>query len=237
MSLETLQLDKKMLEYSISEFRNIPEYVKICEAFSVGAYTIQDTINYLTDMIDKDKAEGVWLDYIGWLVGAFREEYINTADFFCVNTDDVNRLKRFYFPSISSNLGLTTNLSDSLYNGEINAKIGYNVSNGTREDNIRIIKPLVNADKVIITNYAPMELEITIYGNNILTQNIKSRIESVLAPGVSVHGDIVIHDYMSQEEIEKQINLIVEMTNISEIDPNYDILDVNDDLNYILEIE
>ena len=47
MSLETYKLDKKMLEYSISQFRSVPEYVKICEAFTIGAESIQNAINYL----------------------------------------------------------------------------------------------------------------------------------------------------------------------------------------------
>ena len=63
MALETYELDKKMLEYSISQFRNIPEYVKICEAFAVGLGTIQSGVDYLSDMLDVDKAEGVWLIY------------------------------------------------------------------------------------------------------------------------------------------------------------------------------
>lgn len=237
MTLQTYELDKKMLEYSISQYRGVPEYVKICEAFCVGLNSIQNGINYLSNMIDKDKAEGIWLDYIGWLVGSVREEYINTSDFFCANAEDVNVPKRFYFPNLSNQAGATTSLGDVLFQGQINAKIAYNVSNGTREDNIRIIKSLVNADKVVITNYAPMELEIAVYGQNILTTNIKSRIESVLAPGVSIHGDVMVYNNLSYEEIERLINGIVEMTNISEPDPNYEYIDIDEDLDYILEIE
>ena len=191
MSLETYELDKKMLEYSISQFRAIPEYVKMCEAFAVGLESIQSGVDYLSNMIDKDKAEGVWLDYIGALLGEVRGEQIDTSQFFCVNAEDVNKPKRFYFPGISLS-GVST-LSDALFQGQINAKIAYNISNGTREDNIRIIKPLVNAEKVVIENVSPMELKITLYGDDILTNNIKSRIENVLAPGVGVYGDIIIH--------------------------------------------
>lgn len=253
MALETYELDKKMLEYSISQFRNIPEYVKICEAFCVGLGSIQNSVDYLSDMIDKDKAQGVWLDYIGWLVGNIREEYIDTSKFFCVNethtvngepAGDINVSKFFYFPRLSSEGGVSTNLSDELFKEQIDAKIFYNISNGTREDNIRIIKKLVNADKVIIQNYAdkplelqPMELEISVYGDNILSQNIKSRIESVLANGVSIHGDVNIYENLSYETIESMVNEIVEMNNISEVDPDYTYVYIDDDLDEILEID
>ena len=237
MSLETYELDKKMLEYSISQFRNIPEYVKLCEAFAVGLESIQSGVDYLSDMIDKDKAVGVWLDYIGALVGQMRSEYVDTDQFFCVNAEDVNKPKKFYFPNISNQLGYSANLSDELFQGQINAKIAYNISNGTREDNIRIIKPLVNADQVIIHNVSPMELDITVCGENVITNNIKERIENVLAPGVGVYGEVTVIKTMPYEDIEQQINTIVEMTNISEIDPDYGYDDIDDDLNEILEIE
>lgn len=237
MSLETYELDKKMLEYSISQFRAIPEYVKLCEAFAVGLESIQSGVDYLSDMIDKDKAEGVWLDYIGMLVGQKRDEYVDTDQFFCANAEDVNKPKKFYFPGISSSLGNTSTLSDELFQGQINAKIAYNISNGTREDNIRIIKPLVNADKVVIENVSPMELKISLFGENIITPNIKERIESALAPGVGVYGEVRIFENIPYETIEERINTIVEMTGISEVDPNYDYVDIDDDLDYILESE
>lgn len=237
MSLETFELDKKMLEYSISQFRNIPEYVKICEAFAVGAESIQKGVDYLSNMIDKDKAEGVWLDYIGALVGHFRSEYVDISNFFCVNAEDVNKPKKFYFPNISSGLGYTSSLDDSLFQSQINAKIAYNVSNGTREDNIKIIKALVNADKVLIENVAPMMLGITVIGENVITNNIKINIEKALAPGIGVYGDVIVIETMPYETIEEQINTIVEMTGISEPDPNYEYPEIDDDLNYILEIE
>ena len=237
MALETYELDKKMLEYSISQFRNIPEYVKMCEAFSVGLGTIQNAVDYLSDMIDIDKAEGIWLDYIGQLVGQTRSQYIDTDKFFCVNAEDVNKEKRFYFPNLSANSGGVSDLSDNLFQNQIKAKIAYNTSNGTRKDNIKIIKQSVNADKVIIENVSPMELGITLYGENIITTDIKSRIEKVLAPGIGVYGDITLYEFSSYEQIEAWINNVVEMSNISGDYEGYDIEDIDEDLDYILEIE
>lgn len=237
MALETYELDKKMLEYSISQFRNIPEYVKICEAFAVGCGTIQSAVDYLSDMIDIDKAEGIWLDYIAWLLGEVRGEYIDTSQYFCVNADDVNKPKRFYFPNLSGSLGSSSSFSDALFQGQIKAKIAYNVSKGTREDYIKIIKQLVNADKVIIENYAPMMLKISLYGENILTNNIKSRIENILQDGIGIYGDITIYENLSYETIESEINTIVEMSGIEGDYENYEYVDIDEDLDYILEIE
>ena len=134
-------------------------------------------------------------------------------------------------------MGYSSTLSDELFQGQINAKIAYNISNGTREDNIRIIKLLVNANKVVIKNVSPMELDITVIGEKIITNNIKERIESVLAPGVGVYGEVTVIETIPYDDIEKQINTIVEMTNISEVDPDYGYNDIDDDFNEILEIE
>ena len=234
--LETIELDKKMLEYSISQFRNVPEYEKMCEAFTYGLNTIQNSVNYLSDMLDIDEATGVWLDYIGWLVGITRSEYIDTDRYFCANAEDVNVPKFFYFPNLSSGSGDST-LSDELFRGQIKAKIAYNNSNGTREDLIKIIKLLTNADKVIIENASPMILKISLYGEKIIKHNIIPNVTSVLPNGVGLYeNDITIYDTMTYEEIERRINVIVEMTNISEPDPNYTYVDIDEDLDDILEI-
>ena len=318
MSLETLELDKKMLDYSISQFRNIPEYVKICEAFALGLGTIQSSVDYLSDMIDVDKAQGVWLDYIGWLVGEVRGEYIDTSKYFCVNTTqevtyykwtnsndnesvytqnaeplvndgvsrsdmqsiglvtnysnnaitvslfefdgttkiytangteklttgDVNANKFFYFPTLSRTLSNTDSLDDALFHGQIKAKIAYNVSKGTREDLIRIIKPLVNADRVVIQQVyddndeiVPMVLKISLYGERILTYDIANRIINILPQGVGLYdNDVIIYGDMSYEDIEIRINEIVEMTNIGGVPSGYGYIQIDEDLDDILNI-
>ena len=235
MTLQKLELDKLMQQYSISQFRNIPEYVKICEAFTVGLGTIQDTVDYLSDVFNLDKTTGIWLDYVGWLVGDTRGEYIDTDKYFCVNAEDVNVSKFFYFPNSINNS--SSSLSDELFRGQIKAKIAYNVSKGTREDLIKIIKYLVNADRVIVQKQSPMILRISLYGERILKVNIVERILSVLPDGVGLYNnDVIIYDNMTYEEIERQINEIVEMTNISEPDPEYTYIDIDEDLDDILEI-
>ena len=188
MALETYELDKKMLEYSISQFRNIPEYVKICEAFAVGLGTIQSGVDYLSDMLDVDKAEGVWLDYIAWLVGTSRNVY-NILNFFCINAPHLNVPKYFYFEGITS--GAKGNLQDMLLRKRIKAKIAYNTSKATRNENIRIIRDIFNADKVVIEKVAPMMLDITLYGDEIIypsLEGIRSSIENILGCGVGVNN-------------------------------------------------
>ena len=168
MSLETLELDKKMQEYSISEFRNYPEYVKICEAFCIGLYSIQNAINYLSDMQNVDKAEGIWLDYLGWLVGITRSTY-DILQYFCVNAEHINVEKLFYFEG-SSSVGKGS-LEDIYFKKRIRAKIGYNTSKTTRNENIRIIEGMINADKVIIDNAKNFD-NFTEVGNPTITDGV-----------------------------------------------------------------
>ena len=192
MALLTYELDKKMLEYSISQFRNIPEYVKMCEAFAVGLATIQTSVDYLSDMIDLDKAEGIWLDYIAWLVGTNRTTY-DILQYFCVNAPHLNIEKYFYFEGISSLENGA--IQDVALRKRIKAKIAYNTSKGTRNENIRIIEGLVNADKVVITNVEPMLLDITLYGENLFypsIQALRTTIENVLGNGVGIRNLTII---------------------------------------------
>lgn len=148
MSLEKLELDKVVQQYSISELRNIPEYVKLCEAHAVGLNNIQDAVDYLTDMIDIDKAEGVWLDYIGWLVGINRN-YGDISKFFSVNAEDINEEKYFWFDN--QTISSESSLDDEFFRKQIKAKILFNKTRCTRNENIRIIKGMFNADKVVIS--------------------------------------------------------------------------------------
>ena len=187
MALETYELDKKMLEYSISQFRNIPEYVKMCEAFAVGLGSIQSAVDYLSDMIDVDKAEGIWLDYIGWLVGVKRTDLTDTSAFFCANAEDVNEEKYFWFANQEQSNN--ANLEDEYYRSLIKAKIGYNTSRCTRNENIKNIKNFTFADKVIIDNVEPMVLDITLYGDNIIKmQNMRTEVEKLLGDGVGIRN-------------------------------------------------
>lgn len=192
MALEIYELDKKMLEYSTTEKRVIPEYIKMCEAFCVGLASIQSGVDYLSDMIDVDKAEGIWLDYIAWLVGTNRTTY-DILQYFCVNAPHLNVEKYFYFEGISS-LEKGT-VQDVALRKRIKAKIAYNTSRATRNENIKIIEGMVNADKVVITNVSPMVLDVTLYGENLFypsTQALRASIENVLGNGVGIRNLTII---------------------------------------------
>ena len=212
MALEKIEIDKKLLEYSLSQFRNVPEYVAICDAIAKGMSTIQDGVDYLSNMIDIDKAEGVWLDYIGALVGEYRSEYIDTDKYFCVNAEDVNESKFFYFPNNSID-GSGTTLSDDLFRGQIKAKIAYNNSKGTREDNIQIFKNYTNAIKVVISKYAPMLLDVTLYpynNNFVNSPNLREQLEQFLSNGVGINDlNIFYLRWTEKSQIDKNILKII----------------------------
>lgn len=181
----------KMQEYSISCLRANPDYLLFCQCIGNDFNNLQKCSEFLLNMTDIDKAEGVYLDYIGWLVGTTRT-YFNIARFFSVNSNDLNVMKYFWFPN--QTIGQTASLSDELFRRRIYAKIGYNTTKGTREDNIYIIKNMSFADKVLIkspnskTNSTDlMMLDVTLIGDNILqTNTLLDDIENILGTGVGL---------------------------------------------------
>lgn len=175
---------KKMQFYAISQFRQNPDYVNMCEAIGNDYNDLKKVSQYLLDCVDIDSASGVWLDYIGWLVGTTRE-YFNITQFFSVNPKDVNVEKYIWFPN--QKINQIDNLGDDLFRKRIYAKIGYNISTGTRKENIYIIKNMTNANKVKIKKEAPMVLDITLVGDNIFyTQTLLEDINNILGMGVGV---------------------------------------------------
>ena len=174
-----------MQKYSISQLRQNKDYLLFCKCASNHLDNLQKVSSYMLDMINIDKAEGIWLDYLGWLVGTTRE-YFNIARFFSVNNADLNEKKYFWFKD--QTIGQISNLNDDLFRRRIYAKIGYNTTKGRREDNIYILKNMTNADKVIIKRNAPMARNIILIGNNILeTNRLLDDIESVLPTGVGLN--------------------------------------------------
>lgn len=149
MTIEKYDLLNTMLNNTISSLRNNDGYIKLCEAHCIGLGKIQDTIDYMSDCLNVDVANGVWLDNIGYLVGIDRTAF-DISRYFCVNSPDINVKKEFYFPK--SSIWTKGTLNDILFRQRIRAKIGYNISNGTRNNNLEIIKGLTNADKVVITH-------------------------------------------------------------------------------------
>lgn len=221
-------------ENTISVLRNYPRFLTLLKCMGSRFDNLEDCINYLCEKTQKDTADGIWLDYVGWLVGKTRADYVDISNYFCVNAEDVNVSKYFYFPT-SMATGTSSNLDDSLYRIQIDGKIAYNISNGSRESNIRVIRGVTNADRVIIYNYAPMLLDIVLYGYNLIDKNnLIANIEKVLGNGIGVHA-LDYYD-ISYEQIEEQINTILEITGIEGDYTDYDYEDIDSDLDYILEI-
>lgn len=169
---------KKMQFYAVSQLRLNPDYQNLCEVIGQDFNDLKKISEYILKSINIDEAEGVWLDYLGWLVGTTRV-YFDLGDFFSVNSDDVNVDKYFWFPGTA--FGGESNLDDVFFRKRIYAKIGYNISKGTREENIYILKNLTFAKKVIIKRVAPLVLDITLIGNDIIqTPTFKEDVEKVL---------------------------------------------------------
>lgn len=178
--------------YSLSQFRNNPEYMALIKADADLKENLQADVQYLLDTINIDKAAGVFLDYWGWLVGISRR-YFDISAYFSYNRDDVNREKYIWFSEPKSDfVAPAGNLEDIDFRARIKAKAGANTSKCTREDNIAIIKNMTFAKKVKIKNVAIMLLDVTLVGDNLFfTQNTKSDIESVLGIGVGIRNLIV----------------------------------------------
>lgn len=181
-----IDFQKRMQFYAISQLRQNPDYVNLCEVIGQNFNDLKKVSQYILDCVNIDKASGIWLDYLGWLVGTSRE-YFNIARFFSVNSYDVNVSKHIWFPD--SSIGSIENLNDELFRKRIYAKIGYNVSKGTRKENKYIIKNMTNASHVKIKRVAPMTLDITLIGNSIIeTNTLLDDINNILGMGVGVRN-------------------------------------------------
>lgn len=180
---------KKMNFYAVSQLRVNEDYKNFCEIIGKCFNDLKKVSSYLLNSKDIDTASGIWLDYIGWLVGTTREVF-DISQFFSVNSPDLNVEKYIWFPG--QTVGSATNLNDDLFRRKIYAKIGYNISKGTRKENNYIIKNMTFADRIKIRRYAPMQLDIYLQGDNIIiTPTFRQDIEKVLGQGVGIHELVV----------------------------------------------
>lgn len=185
------KLDYSVLnqKYSLSQLRAVSEYLALINADAFCKDNLQKNVKYILDSMDINKAEGFLLDDIATLVGTSRE-YFDVTEYFSYNRADVNIEKYIWFSEPESDFVVPSGkLEDVNFRARVKAKAGANSSKCTREDNIRIIKNMTFAKKVIIKNIEPMLLDITLIGDNLfLTQNIKADIESVLGRGVGLRN-------------------------------------------------
>lgn len=175
----------KNQEYSLGQFRNVPEYLALSSCDADSKDKLQTNVRYLLNSTSIDKASGFLLDYIGWLVGTDRK-YFDLSNYFCVNKEDVNEERYIYFRNQENS---TSTLQDELFRNKIKARASSNHSKCTREENIKIIKYITNAETVVIENVAPLMLDITISGANLLiTDTTRDDIESFLGSGVGIRN-------------------------------------------------
>ena len=172
----------------ISVLRNYPRFLTLLKCIAPRLDNLQDVANYMCENTNLDTAEGIWLDYIAWLVGTTRDAY-NILNFFCFNAPHINVEKEFYFEGITPDS--KGNLQDVLLRKRIKAKIAYNTSKATRNENIRIIQGIFNADKVVITKPEPMVLDMVLYGDEIIypsIDNVRDAITNLLGNGVGLRN-------------------------------------------------
>lgn len=188
--------------YSLGQFRNNPEYMALIGADAGLKDNLQKNAQYLLDSIDINLAEGVFLDYWGWLVGISRR-YFDISVYFSYNRADVNTEKYIWFsePEIDF-VAPSGSLEDRDFRARIKAKAGANTSKCTREENISIIKNMTFARHVKIKNVDIMLLDVTLVGDNLFfTQDTKSDIELVLGSGVGIRNLRVERENGSTETI------------------------------------
>ena len=174
----------QVLNYVIPYFRGNTDVKNILLAIGEKFNEFQDVIVYLLNTLTIKNAQGIWLDDIGKEVGTTRDE-VDFGNYFCVNMPHVNVEKMFYF--LSSNLDPTQKLSlkDSEFIQKIMAVIGGNLSSGTRNENLNIIKMITNAESVIIKKVGTCQLDLYLNGSNITyTKNTLKYIQNILIDGV-----------------------------------------------------
>lgn len=188
--------------YSLGQFRNNPEYMALIGADAGLKDNLQKNAQYLLDSIDINLAEGVFLDYWGWLVGISRR-YFDISAYFSYNRADVNTEKYIWFSEPETDfVAPSGSFEDRDFRARIKAKAGANTSKCTREENISIIKNMTFARHVKIKNVDIMLLDMTLVGDNLFfTQDTKSDIELVLGSGVGIRNLRVERENGSTETI------------------------------------
>ena len=174
----------EILKHIIPYFRNNTDIKNILLAIGMRFNSLQDIIVELLDSLTISKAKGFLLDYIGVEVGTSRDE-IDYGDYFCVNLAHVNVSKRFYFMASDLNPETVITLEDQEFIQKIMAVIGGNISSGTRNENLDIIKMITNSENVIIEKTGTCQLDLYLTGSDITyTQNTLNYIKNILADGI-----------------------------------------------------
>lgn len=174
----------EIIKYIISYLRQNEDIKNILLAIGERYNAMQDIIIKLLDTLTIAKAEGFLLDNIGTEVGAEREE-VDLENYFCVNLFHVNVPRRFYFMTSQIEPETVKTLEDKEFIQKIMTTIASNISCGTRNENLNIIKTMTNADNVIIKKIGKCQLDVYLTGANIIyTNKTIEYIQNILADGV-----------------------------------------------------
>lgn len=176
-------------EYIISQFRGKTGIKETFDAIAEQYEKLQGDVKALLDWTSVDTATGELLDYIGFLFGITRE-YFDISQYICLNEDDMNRSKLFFFKE-GGTADSSGSLSDRNFRSRIRAKIASKFSSNTREDNIYVIKNMTFAENVEITKPSTMMLDINLVGDRskmFITNKTLAEIEGVLGYGVGLNS-------------------------------------------------
>ena len=174
----------EILKYIIPYFRQNTDIKNILLAIGMRFNALQDIIVELLDSLTISKAQGFLLDDIGREVGTERDE-VDYGDYFCVNLPHINVAKRFYFMASGLNPETVITLEDAEFIQKIMAVIGGNMSSGTRNENLNIIKMITNSDNVIIRKVGTCQLDIYLNSADITyTKNTLNYIQNILGDGI-----------------------------------------------------
>lgn len=174
----------EILKYIIPYFRQNTDIKNILLAIGMRFNALQDIIVELLDSLTISKAKGFLLDCNGREVGTERDD-VDYGDYFCVNLPHINIAKRFYFLASNLDPNQKVTLKDAEFIQKIMAVIGSNLSSGTRNENLNIIKMLTNSENVIIKKVGTCQLDLYLNGSNITyTKNTLKYIQDILIDGV-----------------------------------------------------
>lgn len=175
------------LKYLIPYLRQNQDIGNLLKAIGERFNNLQDSISFLADQLTIANAKGVWLDYIGVEVGTTRDE-VDFGDFFLVNVPHINIAKRFYITTSKDNPSETITLDDAEFIQKIMSVIGSNISCGTRNENLNLIKTITNSNNVIIKKVGTALLDIYLYSDNLVyTSNTVNYIENVIGNGIFIN--------------------------------------------------
>lgn len=225
----------EILKYIIPYFRQNTDIKNILLAIGMRFNALQDIIVELLDNLTISKAHGFLLDNIGKEVGTERDE-VNYGDYFCVNLPHINVTKRFMASNLNPESVII--LEDAEFIQKIMAVIGGNMSSGTRNENLNIIKMITNAEKVVIKQPLIFNKNaFTVVGNPTITDDgiasgfsVKDYIKTSNVSGLSkiteslkFTSNFVYNTLSSEQTIwNKNLNFDLRLVNSSIILRTYD---------------